>query len=84
VLASGKPSLTRQQIARRMTAISMDEVIEETVAYYGPDEQDYTGLRCKTAGREIAAYVCRRCAPVSRSNGYPSGLASPIQIVHPT
>ncbi len=43
-----------------MNAVSMDEVIAETAAYHDLEEQDYIGFRCAAAGREIAAYLCRR------------------------
>ena len=68
VLASGEASQKRQRTARRMKAVSMDEVIAETAAYYDVEEQDYIGFRCTAAGREIAAYLCRRWTgePLSR------------------
>lgn len=41
-------------------SLTADDVIEATARVYGVDPKDYTGFRRPAAGRDVAAYLCRR------------------------
>lgn len=59
-MAESEDVQKRQRTSRRMKAVSMEEVIEETAAYYDVDAQQYNGFRSVATGRDLAAWLCLR------------------------
>lgn len=51
-----------QEVRRsiRKSLQSVDAVIKETAKEYGVSPEDYHGFRSIAAGRDVAAYLCRR------------------------
>jgi hypothetical protein len=44
----------------RKSQLSVDQVLQATAAEYGVEKEDCRGFRSAAAGRDIAAYLCRR------------------------
>ncbi len=61
-----------------MKATTPDEIIAETAAYHKVALEEYVGSRSQAAGREIAAFLCRRWT------GEPlSSLSARFGLAHP-
>jgi REP element-mobilizing transposase RayT len=59
-LAQSDDDQKRQRTTRRLKAMTADEVIAETAAYHDVSPSEYVGFRSGAAGRDIAAFLCRR------------------------
>jgi putative transposase len=54
----GRSSGTSRRI--RKSQLSVDQVLQATAAEYGVEKENYRGFRSAAAGRDVAAYLCRR------------------------
>jgi putative transposase len=59
-LADGDNQSRNQRRRRRTSVVSLDEVINATAYEYTVSAEEYDGFRSGAAGRDIAAYLCRR------------------------
>jgi len=59
-LAEGGDELTRSSITRRMSCVTMDQIIHAVAAAHEVEPWAYVGFRCMAPGREMAALLCRR------------------------
>jgi putative transposase len=59
-LAESDDDQKRQRTARRLKAVTAEQIIEETASYYDVSPAEYVGFRSLAAGREVAAFLCRR------------------------
>ena len=63
---------------RRHKAVTADEIIRATAEEHDVDPADYIGFRAMSAGREMAALLCRRWTGESLSS-----LSSRFGLSHP-
>jgi len=56
---AGNPK-QHQSTSRRLRSISAKEIVEATANEHGVSAIDYRQFRSKAAGREMAAWLCRR------------------------
>ena len=59
-LAQSDDDKKRQRTTRRLKAVTAEQIISETAAYHDVAPAEYVGFRSAAAGREIAAFLCRR------------------------
>ncbi|TWU25330.1 chromosomal replication initiation protein [Novipirellula galeiformis] len=59
-MAQSSDTLKRQRTTRRLKAVTCEEIMKATGAYYDVNEADYIGFRSAAAGRDIAALLCHR------------------------
>ncbi|WP_146595703.1 hypothetical protein [Novipirellula galeiformis] len=53
------------QNAKQCKTLSSDEIIAAVVAYHVWNATDYAAFRSVAAGRDIAAWLCRRWSPAT-------------------
>ena len=53
------PVLHRRRV-RRANPVSVDSIFEATASQYAVNVDEYVGFRSGAAGRDMAAYLCRR------------------------
>ena len=54
-----------QSTSRRLRSVSAKEIVEATANAHGVSAIDYRQFRSKAAGREMAAWLCRRWSGVT-------------------
>ncbi len=59
-LAHSDDDKMRQRTTRRLKAVTAEQIISETAAYFGVAPAEYVGFRSTASGRDIAALLCRR------------------------
>ncbi|QDT05095.1 hypothetical protein K227x_34930 [Rubripirellula lacrimiformis] len=59
-MAQSSDTQERQRTTRRLKAVTGQEITTETAAYNEVDQAGSIGFRSASAGREIAALLCRR------------------------
>ncbi|WP_153556762.1 hypothetical protein [Roseimaritima sediminicola] len=64
-LADGADSHCQQSTSRRPGSIGAEEIIAATAAYHGVEPADYAVFRSTAAGRDMAAWLCRRWSPAT-------------------
>ena len=55
----------RVRLTRRMSAMSVDEVIRAVAQLHRVEPEEYVGFRSMASGREMAALLCRRYTSVT-------------------
>ncbi len=77
-LAGSEDELTQRRVIRRMKVIDVEAIIEATASFYKVEPTEYFGFRSGAAGREMAAYLCRRWTGVTlRTLSERLGLSHP-------
>jgi putative transposase len=59
-MAAGDDPLRNRRRIRRATPVDVQSIISATAASYQVDPEEYVGFRSGAAGRDLAAYLCRR------------------------
>jgi len=59
-LAEGDRPHRHQSTSRRLRTICVKEILSATALEYDVEPSDYTGFRSPAAGRDMAAWLCRR------------------------
>ena len=59
-LAEGSYPNRHQSTSRRLRIVSVREILSVTASEHGVEPSDYTGFRSAAAGRDMAAWLCRR------------------------
>jgi putative transposase len=59
-LAEGSRPNRHQSTSRRLRTVSMQEILRATALEHGVEPSDYSGFRSPAAGRDMAAWLCRR------------------------
>ena len=59
-MAGGEERRRHESTSRRTRSVSAQEVIEATAANHGVDASGYAAFRSSAAGRDMAAWLCRR------------------------
>jgi hypothetical protein len=59
-LAEGGRHHRHQSTSRRLRSVSVGEILTATASAHGVDRSDYAGFRSQAAGRDMAAWLCRR------------------------
>jgi len=54
-----------RRTSRRLRAIGCDQILSVVAKYHHFDPQEYVGYRSGSAGREMAAYLCRQWTGMS-------------------
>ena len=57
--AGDDPELHRRRV-RRISPVSVDEIISATASQFSVTPVEYVRFRSAAAGRDVAAYLCRR------------------------
>ncbi len=57
--AGDDPALNRRRV-RRASPVSVDQIISATASQFSVTPVEYVGFRSGAAGRDMAAYLCRR------------------------
>jgi hypothetical protein len=59
-MAEGASLSRHQSTSRRLKSVSVDKILEAVASYYGVSKEDYAKFRSQTAGRDMAAWLCRK------------------------
>ena len=59
-LAEGTDRQRHESTSRRLHSVSVEEIVEATAARHGEDASQYAKFRSSAAGRDMAAWLCRR------------------------
>ena len=59
-LAEGNSEQRHQSTSRRLRAVSVAEIVDATARAHAVDPSQYAQFRCQAAGRDMAAWLCRR------------------------
>ena len=59
-LAEGSHPHRHQSTSRRLRTVGVQEILSVTASEHGVERSDYTGFRSPAAGRDMAAWLCRR------------------------
>ena len=59
-IAEGDDPVLHRRRVRRANPVSVDSVFEATASQYEVSADEYVGFRSGAAGRDMAAYLCRR------------------------
>jgi putative transposase len=77
-IAQADDDKARQRTTRRLKAVTAEQIISETAAYHDVAATEYVGFRSVAAGREMAAFLCRRWTGESLSS-----LSQRLGLAHP-
>ncbi len=64
-LADRDDVVRQQSTSRRLGCVGADEIIAAAAAYHGVESADYAVFRSAAAGRDMAAWLCRRWSPAT-------------------
>ncbi|MCH7726785.1 MAG: transposase [Planctomycetes bacterium] len=64
-LAEGDDPHRHQSTSRRLRTVSVKEILSVTSMEHGVEPLDYAGFRSSAAGRDMAAWLCRRWTGVT-------------------
>jgi hypothetical protein len=59
-MAAGDDPALHGRRVRRVSPVSVDEIISATASEFSVTPVEYKGFRSGAAGRDMAAYLCRR------------------------
>jgi len=59
-LAEGTDRHRHESTSRRLHSVSVEEILEATASRHGVDASQYAEFRSSAAGRDMAAWLCRR------------------------
>jgi len=59
-LSFGNDPASHRRRFRRLKLVSVDEIISATASQFSVSPDDYVGFRSSAAGRDLAAFLCRR------------------------
>jgi len=59
-MAQGDDPASHRRGFRRLNPVSVDEIISVTASQFSVSPDDYVGFRSGAAGRDLAAFLCRR------------------------
>ena len=59
-MAAGDDPALHRRLVRRASPVSVDEIISATASQFSVIPVEYVGFRSGAAGRDMAAYLCRR------------------------
>ena len=59
-LADGGSRHRHQSTSRRLRSVSVEEMLAATASEHAVDRSDYAAFRSQAAGRDMAAWLCRR------------------------
>ena len=59
-LAEGTDRHRHESTSRRLHSVSVEEILEATASQHGVAASQYAKFRSSAAGREMAAWLCRR------------------------
>ena len=59
-MAEGDDPVIHRRLVRRVSPVSVDAIISATASQYAVTPDEYVGFRSGAAGRDVAAYLCRR------------------------
>jgi chromosomal replication initiation ATPase DnaA len=59
-LAEGTDRHRHKSASRRLHSVSVDEILSATASHHGVDASQYAVFRSSAAGRDMAAWLCRR------------------------
>ncbi|TWU48929.1 chromosomal replication initiation protein [Rubripirellula tenax] len=77
-LAANEDDAEHHRLARRTSAVTVDQVMLVTAKEYGVSVNDYRGFRSHAGGRDIAAYLCRKYTTATLSE-----LSTQFGLGHP-
>ena len=59
-MAEGDDPVLHRRRVRSANPVSVDSIFEATASQYAVNADEYVGFRSGVAGRDMAAYPCRR------------------------
>jgi putative transposase len=59
-LAEGADRQRHESTSQRLQSVSVEEIVEATSCRHGEDASQYARFRSSAAGRDMAAWLCRR------------------------
>jgi hypothetical protein len=74
-LAEGSSRHRHESTSRRLHSVSVEEIVAATARYHSVKASQYAAFRGQAAGRDMAAWLCRRWTGASLADlGAPFGL----------